>query len=177
MKQNSRIWSTENPHAYLEKLGNIATDRLTEDVDFGKKKKNHLFRWSSFWSWRVCKQAKLPHFGHRIHAGKYCHITLKMMVECMRKLRTDFGRTEAPSVPYVRYLVKTGKETSIPIDKPKCEKPKTVCTPDNITAVAESLREAPSTSIHCRSQQLNISEASLRQILHKDLGLTPFIHT
>ena len=23
------------------------------------KKKNHLFRWSSFWSWRVCKQAKL----------------------------------------------------------------------------------------------------------------------
>ena len=22
-------------------------------------KKNHIFRWSSFWSWRVCKQAKL----------------------------------------------------------------------------------------------------------------------
>ena len=21
-----------------------------------KKKKNHLFRWSSFWSWRICKQ-------------------------------------------------------------------------------------------------------------------------
>ena len=28
-------------------------------------KKNHLFRWSSFWSWRVCKQAKLSHLGHR----------------------------------------------------------------------------------------------------------------
>ena len=28
---------------------------------------NHLFRWSSFWSWRVCKQAKLAHLGHRIH--------------------------------------------------------------------------------------------------------------
>ena len=31
----------------------------------------HLFRWSSFWSWRVCKQAKLSHLGHekpaRIH--------------------------------------------------------------------------------------------------------------
>ena len=26
---------------------------------------NHLFRWSSFWSWRVCKQAKLSHLGHR----------------------------------------------------------------------------------------------------------------
>ena len=23
--------------------------------------KNHLVRWSSFWSWRVCKQAKLSH--------------------------------------------------------------------------------------------------------------------
>ena len=28
-------------------------------------KKNHLFRWSSFWSSRVCKQAKLSHLGLR----------------------------------------------------------------------------------------------------------------
>ena len=28
-------------------------------------RKNHLFRWGSFWSWRVYKQAKLPHLGHR----------------------------------------------------------------------------------------------------------------
>ena len=27
-------------------------------------KKNHLFRWSSFWYWRVCKQAKLSYLGH-----------------------------------------------------------------------------------------------------------------
>ena len=27
--------------------------------------KNHPFRWSSFWSWRLCKQAKLSHLGHR----------------------------------------------------------------------------------------------------------------
>ena len=27
--------------------------------------KNHLFRWSSFWSCRMCKQAKLSHLGHR----------------------------------------------------------------------------------------------------------------
>ena len=44
-------------------LGNIVTDRLTDDADFGKK--NHLFRWSSFWSWRVYKQAKFLHLGHR----------------------------------------------------------------------------------------------------------------
>ena len=28
-------------------------------------KKNHLFRRSSFLSWRVCQQAKLSHLGHR----------------------------------------------------------------------------------------------------------------
>ena len=27
--------------------------------------KNHLFRWRTFWSWLVCKQAKLSHLGHR----------------------------------------------------------------------------------------------------------------
>ena len=30
--------------------------------------------------------------------------------ECMRKLRTDFGRREAPSAPYVRYIVKKVKK-------------------------------------------------------------------
>ena len=25
----------------------------------------HLFRWSSFWSWRACKQAKLSHLGRK----------------------------------------------------------------------------------------------------------------
>ena len=56
----------------------------------------------------------------------------------------------------------------------KHEKPKTLRTPDNIAAVAESMCEAPSTSIHRCSQQLNISETSLRRILHKDLGMTPY---
>ena len=28
-------------------------------------KNNHLFKWRSFWSWRVCKQVKLSHLGHR----------------------------------------------------------------------------------------------------------------
>ena len=41
------------------------------------------------------------------------------------------------SAPYVRYLVKKVK------DKPKREKSKTVRTPENIAAVAESKCEAP----------------------------------
>ena len=64
-----------------------ACDRLTEDVDFGKR--NHLFRWSSFWFWRVCKQAKLSHLGHRksarIHlkadAPKTSHCLVRILVQ------------------------------------------------------------------------------------------------
>ena len=69
--------------------------------------------------------------------------------------------------------MKKVKETGILIDKPKRETPKIVCTPENIPAVAESVCEAPSTSIHRHSQQLNISETSLRRILHEDLGMMP----
>ena len=54
------------------------------------------------------------------------------IAECVRILRTDFGRREAPSAPYIRYLVKKVKETGVLIDKPKYEKPKTVRTPENI---------------------------------------------
>ena len=78
------------------------------------------------------------------------------VADCVRKLHTDFGRIEVPSAPYVRYLVKKVKEIGILIDKPKPEKLKIVRTPMNIAAVKESVCEAPLTSIHCRSQQLNI---------------------
>ena len=66
----------------------------------------------------------------------------------VQKLRTEFGTREAPSAPYVRYLVNKVKETDILIDKSKREKPKTVCTPENIAAVAKSVCEAPSAFEH-----------------------------
>ena len=69
--------------------------------------------------------------------------------------------------------MKKVKETGILIDKPKPETQKAVLTPYNIATVAESVLEASSTSIPRRSQPLNISETSLRRILHTDLGMTP----
>ena len=111
------------------------------------------------------------------NARKYCDNTLKIMAvlqnvseNCIRILEEE----KAPSAPYVRYFVKTVKETGILMDKPKREKPKTLRTPENNAAVAESVCEAASTSIHHRSQQLNISETSLRRMVHKDLGMTPY---
>ena len=51
--------------------------------------KNHLSRWSSFWSWRICKQAKLSHLGHRKPAGipwksearKTSHCLVRILVQ------------------------------------------------------------------------------------------------
>ena len=60
-------------------------------IDLQKKpilaKKNYLFRWSSFWFWRVYKQAKLSHLGHRkparIHwkadASKTSHFLVRIL--------------------------------------------------------------------------------------------------
>ena len=69
----------------------------------------------------------------------------------VQKLRMDFGRREASSAPYVRYLINKVKEIGILMHKPKREKPKTVRTPENIAAVAERVPKAPSTLIHSRS--------------------------
>ena len=48
-----------------------------------------IFRWSSFWSWRVCKQAKLSHLGHRqpariqwkADAPKTSHCLMRTLVQ------------------------------------------------------------------------------------------------
>ena len=56
--------------------------------------------------------------------------------------RADFEGRDVPSAPYVPYLVKKVEEPGILIDKPKCEKPKTMHSTENIAAVAESVCEA-----------------------------------
>ena len=90
------------------------------------------------------------------------------------KIACGFWKKRSTISSVCSLLVKKVKETVIIVDKPKREKPKTVRTPENIAAVAESVCEAPSTSIHRCSQQMNISETSLSRILHKDLGMTPY---
>ena len=85
--------------------------------------------------------------------------------ECVQKFRRGFGIREAPSAGYVRYLVKKVKETGILADKLKREELKTVRTPENITAVAEMCVKHHQYQL---TVVLNISETSVRRILHKD---------
>ena len=61
-----------------------ACDRFTDDAVFGKK--NHLLRWSSFWSWLVCKQAKLSHLGHRKPACIHWKAEAPKMSHCLERI-------------------------------------------------------------------------------------------
>jgi hypothetical protein len=51
---------------------------------------------------------------------------------------------------------------------------KTVHTPENITVVREAIERSPHCSARCHSVSLGLSEASIQQILHKDLHFYPY---
>ena len=82
------------------------------------------------------------------------------VAECVGKLRTDFGRRKAPAALYVPYLVKKRKKETVHTREYGCCGRKCVWSVISINSP--------------HSQQLNISETSLRRILHKDLGMTAY---
>ena len=49
-------------------------------------KRNHLFRWTLFWSSRVCKQAKLSHLGHRKPARMLWKADAPKMSHCLVRI-------------------------------------------------------------------------------------------
>ena len=49
----------------IQKMPNLAKKIIRIQKINLQKMPNHFFRWSSFWYWRVCKQAKLSHLGHK----------------------------------------------------------------------------------------------------------------
>ena len=78
------------------------------------------------------------------NAGKYYDITLKIMImlqNIVQKLRTDFGRREEPSAPYVWYLVKKWKKLASSSINQSVKSRNTMRTPENIDAEAESVCE------------------------------------
>ena len=85
----------------------------------------------------------------------------------MRKLRTDFGRREAPSAPYVRYLVKKKRKKLAALSINQSVKRQKRCVHPGILLLWQNVR------VKRHSQILNILEISLRRFLRKDLGMTP----
>ena len=50
------------------------------------QKKNHLYRWSLFWSWRVGKQAKLLHLEHRKPTRIHWKVGKPKMSHCLVRI-------------------------------------------------------------------------------------------
>ena len=48
--------------------------------------KKIIFSWSSFWYWRVCKQAKLSHLGHRKPPGTYWKADASKTSHCLVRI-------------------------------------------------------------------------------------------
>ena len=111
--------------------------RWERQIDL-QKMPNHLFRWRSFWSWRVCKQATLSRLRHRkptcIHwkadAPKTSHCLVRILIlrhnwviflwKCARRnsysqWRTLSGHVERTFVyknwrgGYWQHLISTGR--------------------------------------------------------------------
>jgi hypothetical protein len=93
-----------------------------------------------------------------------------------RELQREFGIHCNCAVPsahaiktWVQYLKATGSTL-----KKKCGSVKTVRTPENIAVVREAIERSPHCSARRHSVSLELSEASIRQIVQKDLHLCPY---
>ena len=87
------------------------------------QKKSHFFRWRTFWSWRVCKQAKLSYLGHRKPARIYwkadapetSHCLVRFLVQ--RHNWTIFLRKWTRRGPYSQWRSLTGHVERIFVHK------------------------------------------------------------
>jgi hypothetical protein len=78
-----------------------------------------------------------------------------------------------PSAPAIKTWVRKLEATGSRLKK-KGLSVKTVRTSENIAVVREAIERSPHRSAHRHSVSLGLSEASVRQILHKDLHFYPY---
>lgn len=88
-----------------------------------------------------------------------------------RKLRSEFGQYDRPTEKGILQIVQKFQTTGTVCDLRHVPHSRPVRSTENIEAVRESVAENPSTSTRRRSQQVNISDRSLRRILHDDLDM------
>ena len=70
--------------------------------------------------------------------------------EIARKCRSKFDRSEASKAPGIGKFINEVRDTAFIVDAPTHQRARTLRTPDNIDAVAASVREKPSTSTRHR---------------------------
>jgi hypothetical protein len=97
-------------------------------------------------------------------------------VVAQHEFRREFGirrNSAVPSAHAIKTWVRSFKAISSTLKK-KGGSVKTVNTPENIAVVREIIERSPHCSAHRHSVSLRPSEASVRQILHKDLHFYPY---
>ena len=94
------------------------------------------------------------------------------MSQITRKCRTKFSSRVGLPVPGMLKFIPKIRETRFIVDVPRRERASTMYIPENIEAVAESVRENPPTLTRHRFQELNFSRISLHRILRRDHDMT-----
>ena len=64
-----------------------------------------FLRWSSFWSWRVCKQAKLSHLGHRKPARKHWKSDSPKTSHCLVRILVHFSSKMSKKRPWMAIVI------------------------------------------------------------------------
>ena len=94
-----------------------------------------------------------------------------------RAFRTRFGLNPNESVPDRKTILKWVQNlrvTGSAMPKKPVGRPKSVRIPENIAAVRTSIEQSPSRSARKHASALEISDRTVRRILHCDLKLHPY---
>jgi hypothetical protein len=101
----------------------------------------------------------------------------KSIVSVQREFRRKFGddrqRGAAPSRKIIGQWVRQWRETGSVQVKARTRR-NTVRSPENIQRVRIALERSPRRSVRRHSQLLNLSDRSVRRILHHDLHFHPY---
>ena len=97
-------------------------------------------------------------------------------VIAQREFRREFGihrKCTVPSAHAIKTWVRNFEATGSTLKK-KGGRVKIVRTPENIAVVREAIERSPHRSVRHHSVSLELSEASVQRILHKDLHFYPY---
>jgi transposase len=79
-----------------------------------------------------------------------------------------------PSAHAIKTWIKNFEETGSALKRKPPGKERSIRTPENIETVRAALEQSPQRSVRRHAASLNISDRSLRRILHKDLNFHPY---
>lgn len=99
------------------------------------------------------------------------------VIRTQRLFRQHFGvgrNDKVPSRKSITRWVQQFRGTASAANKTPPGRPRTVRTPENIARVTTALVRSPTRSVRRHSQVLNISDRSVRRILHLDLKFHPY---